>query len=89
MTSRLRGARLRLVVVVSMAAAALVLAPSVAVSPVVAAQTLTQGCTPNGSSHPLSGGFRAGQWVTSVTQGCSSGDLHPLSGGYRAGHWVP
>jgi hypothetical protein len=88
-TSRLRGARLRLVVVVSMAAAALVLAPSVAVSPVAAAQTLTQGCTPNGSSSPLSGGFRAGRWVTSGTQGSvPNGSSSPLSGGFRAGQWV-
>ena len=88
MTSRSIGARLRLVVVVSMVAAALALAPSAA-SPVVAAQTLSQGCTLTGSSHPVAGGFRAGQWATSVTQGCSPGDPYPLSGGYRAGHWVP
>ncbi len=42
------------------------------------------------TSHPLSGGFRAGQWVTSVTQGSDpNGSSHPLSGGFRAGHWVP
>ena len=41
-------------------AAMLALLTTGAASPVVAAQTLTQGCSPNGN---LSGGFRAGHWV--------------------------
>ena len=89
MTSRSPGARLRVVVVVPMVAAALAFAPAVAAKtpPFRPAQTLTQNCSPRSNSHPLSGGFRAGQWVT---QGCSrSGNLHPLSGGFRAGRWVP
>jgi hypothetical protein len=90
-TSRSPGARLRLVVVVSMATAALVLAPSVAAKtpPVAPAQTLTQACAPTGSSQPIAGGFRAGQWVTSATQGSGPrGSSQPIAGGFRAGQWV-
>jgi len=70
-------------------AAMLALLTAGAASPVVAAQTLTQGCSPNGNLAPLSGGFRAGHWVTSLTEvSVPNGNLAPLSGGFRAGHWV-
>ena len=91
MDSRAPGARLRLVVVVSIAAAALVLAPSVAAkhSSFAPPENQTEVCAPRGSSQPIAGGFRAGLWVTSTTQGSvPRGSSQPNAGGFRAGQWV-